>query len=87
MAVDTPDHAEGWESESIDDLFGWSVELGGGAGRTAGVTWAVPSRWDSHQTADFVAGASWLQPCWVQPRWWSTEAIGRVARDAKVSSV
>ena len=67
MAVPTPDHTEGWESESIDDLFGWSVELGGGAGRTAGVTWAVPSRWDSHQTADFVAVLTSLDQHSVNP--------------------
>ena len=73
MAVDTPDHAEGWESESIDDLFGWSVELGGGAGRTAGVTWAVPSRWDSHQTADFVAGLTSLDQHSVNPDEVATE--------------
>lgn len=67
VMVPSPDHTEGWESESIAELFGWSVEVGGGAGRTGGVTWAVPSRWVSDQTTDFVSELTSLDPHTVNP--------------------
>ncbi len=67
VAADNPEHTDGWESESIEDLFGWSVHLAGGAGRQGSVTWVAPSRWTPAQTSDFLDSVVQLDPHTVEP--------------------
>ena len=62
-----PEHNDGWESESIADLSGWSVQLGGGAGRQDAVTWVAPSRWTPTQTGLFLDAVGGLDPHSVEP--------------------
>ena len=61
------EHNDGWESESIADLSGWSVQLGGGAGRQDAVTWVAPSRWTPTQTGLFLDAVGGLDPHSVEP--------------------
>ncbi|MBP7594498.1 DUF3152 domain-containing protein [Candidatus Neomicrothrix sp.] len=67
VAAVNPEHTEGWESEPIEDLFGWAVNLEGGAGLQGAITWVAPSRWTPAQTFEFLEAVEQLNPQYVEP--------------------